>query len=140
MSKIKNFARFIRITVAFIALMHMDTAKAFDPKHDVAGDVYVIINYTNAKLSQVFDQIEKQTSFSFIYDENDINLSKEIKLTKGEQRLNDLLLNISRQAGIRFTEKQNIILVSQDHGIKSAVFTAACWQQDARCGVWQGTS
>ena len=100
----------------------MYSAKAFDPKPHTFGDVYVVINYTSARLSQVFEQIEKQTSFSFVYDENDINLSKEINLAKGHQRLKDVLGSISKQAGLHFTEKQNIILVNSETLIKNAGF------------------
>ena len=115
MRKIYSLSLYIRILFsAFIVLINMYSAKAFDPKPDTFGDVYVVINYTNARLSQVFEQIEKQTSFSFVYDENDINLSKEIKLAKGQQRLKDVLGSISKQAGLHFTEKQNIILVNPE--------------------------
>ena len=124
MRKIYSLSFYIKILFsAFIVLINMYSAKAFDPKPDRFGDVYVVINYPNARLSQIFEQIEKQTSFSFVYDENDINLSKEIKLSKGQQRLKDVLSSISKQAGLHFTEKQNIILVNPESGnIKNAVF------------------
>ena len=105
----------MRITgIALFIFLNTFAAKAYDPKPDPNGEVYVVINIANAKLSQVFELIEKQTSFSFAYDESDINVSKEIRLTKGQQRLEDLLNNISKQAGVRFTTKQNIILVNQE--------------------------
>ncbi len=101
----------------------MCSAKAYGPKPDTFGEVYVVINYANARLGQIFELIEKQTSFSFAYDENDINLSKEIKLAKGQQRPKDVLSSISKQASLHFTEKQNIILVNKEAGnIKNVVF------------------
>ena len=103
---------FIKILcTCFIVLINTYPAKAKDVKIDSFGDVYVTVRVDKAKLSQIFDLIEKQTAYSFAYDENDINLSKEIKLRKGHQNLKDLLNNVSKQAGLRFTEKQNIILV-----------------------------
>ena len=42
------------------------------------GEVYVVINNSTENLLQLFKTIEKQTSFSFAYDENDINLSKKL--------------------------------------------------------------
>ena len=119
MRKILNFKFFVKTMCSFfIVFINIQAAKAYDPKHDTLDDVYVVINYSNASLSQVFELIEKQTSFSFAYDENDINLSTEVKLTKGQQRLKDLLSTISKQAELRFTEKQNIILViSKSHNI-----------------------
>lgn len=124
MYKIYRLSFYMKIlcSVLFV-LINMYSAKGYDPKPDPFGDVYVMINIANARLSQVFELIEKQTSFSFAYDGNDINLSKEIKLTKGEQRLKDLLNNISKQAGVRFTKKQNIILVNQESPVaKNVVF------------------
>ncbi|MDQ2718900.1 MAG: TonB-dependent receptor [Bacteroidota bacterium] len=99
--------------------------KAREMKSPFLKDVYVIINNSNTNLQNIFTIIEKQTSFSFVYDENDINLSKQIKLTKGKQLLKDVLSNISKQSGLHFTEKQNVILVNsepdkiKDTGLKS---------------------
>ena len=124
MRKTYGLSRYIRILFsALIVLINTHPAEAFDPKPDTFGDVYVVINYTNSRLSQIFEQIEKQTSYSFVYDESDINLSKEITLTKGQQLLKNILASISKQAGLHFTEKQNIILVSSESGnFKNAVF------------------
>ena len=122
MRKIYVLTIYVRILLsAFIVLINMYSAKAFDPK-DKFDEVYVIINYSNARVSQIFDLIEKQTSFSFAYDENDINLSKEIKLTKGQHRLTDVLNSISKQAGLHFTKKQNIILVNPGSEITNIGF------------------
>ena len=101
----------------FIGLFTTFSAKAFDPHVDTFDDVYVFVNNTNATVGEIFNLVENQTSFSFVYDENDINISKEIKLAKGQQLLKDLLNNISKQAGLHFTEKQNIILVNSGPGI-----------------------
>ncbi len=124
MRKIYSLTLYLRIIFsAFIILINTYSAKAFDPKPDALGDVYVVINYSNARLSQIFELIEKQTAFSFAYDENDISLSKEIKLAKGRQLLKDVLSSISKQARLHFTEKQNIILVnSESDNIKNAAF------------------
>ena len=92
MRKIYSPSLYLKIIFsAFTVMTGMYSAKAFDPKPGAFGDVYVVISSTSARLSQVFEQIEKQTSYSFVYDENDINLSKEIKLSKGQQRLKDVL-------------------------------------------------
>ena len=124
MRKILNLPFYTRVLCICVTLINITSAKAFDPKHPPFNDIYVVINYTNARLSLIFDQIEKQTSFSFVYDENDINLSKEIKLSKGQQRLKDVLGSISKQAGLQFTEKQNIILVNPGVGtVRNVVFS-----------------
>jgi TonB-linked SusC/RagA family outer membrane protein len=111
-SKTFFFSRFI-LSVFFIVLS-MHTIKAHDFKNPFFEDVYVVIHSNSADLHSIFTLIEKQTSFSFVYDENDINLSKEIKLETGKQRLKDVLGDISKQAGLHFIEKQNIILVNAE--------------------------
>src|SRR5258708_68126 len=124
MSTLHRSPVFIKIVSAiFIIVCTIFTAKAYDPHADAFNDVYIIINNTNATVGEIFNLVEKQTSFSFVYDENDINISKEIKLAKGQQLLKDVLNNISKQSGLHFIEKQNIILVNPGRGIvKNAEF------------------
>src|ERR1017187_4059567 len=90
------------------------SAKAFDPLMDPYNDAHVTISNSNATVGEIFTLVEKQTSFSFIYDENDINIYKEIIIEKGQQLLQVVLNNISKQAGLHFTEKLNMILVNQE--------------------------
>ena len=74
-------------------------------------DIVINVNFTTGKLSQVFETVEKQTSLSFVYDENEIDLSRQIKLKQGQQSLYSVLKSVSDQAKLRFTQKKNIILV-----------------------------
>src|SRR5690242_5248784 len=78
-------------------------------------DIVINVNFTTGKLSQVFETVEKQTSLSFVYDENEIDLSRQIKLKQGQQSLYSLLKSVSDQAKLRFTQKKNIILVISEH-------------------------
>ncbi|MEP6710895.1 MAG: TonB-dependent receptor [Ferruginibacter sp.] len=104
-------ARIVLSTFLFLCCI---VSKAYDAKNPSFNDVYVIINTNTAKLQQIFTMIEKQTPYSFVYDENDINLSKEIKLAKGKQLLKTVLQLIAKQAGLHFIEKQNMILVNPE--------------------------
>lgn len=101
------------ICALFAVLLTTVSAKAFDRKVDTSNKVYVTVNNSSATIGEIFKLVEAQTLFSFVYDENDINISKEIKLEKGQQLLKNILIEISKQAGLHFTEKQNIILVSR---------------------------
>jgi TonB-linked SusC/RagA family outer membrane protein len=119
-SKTFYLSRFI-LSACFL-FMNLFSSKAHDIKRSFK-DIYIIIKSSNENLQNVFALIEKQTSFSFVYDENDINLSKQITLPKGQQRLSDVLDDVSEQAGLHFTEKKNIILVNSGKAnIKRAVF------------------
>ncbi len=115
MSTPHRFPVFIKTVCAiFTVVLGTFSAKAYDPRVDTFNDVYVMVNNTKATIGEIFKLVENQTSFSFVYDESDINISKEIKLEKGQQLLKEVLDDISKQAGLHFTEKQNIILVNQE--------------------------
>ncbi|MEO8852939.1 MAG: hypothetical protein ABI359_04120, partial [Ginsengibacter sp.] len=104
MNKISRFSFWTKIicSASFI-LFHLNSAKAYAENKETFGDVYIVISNNNATVNSIFKSIEKQTSFSFAYDENDINLSEEVRLIKGKQRLKNVLTLISKQTGLRFT-------------------------------------
>lgn len=112
-SKIFYYSRIILNT--FLSLWCVFSLQAHGIKNPFYKEVYVIINHSSAPLQSVFTLIEQQTQYSFVYDENDINLSTEIKLTRGRQLLKLVLSNISKQAGLHFTEKDNVILVKAEN-------------------------
>jgi TonB-linked outer membrane protein, SusC/RagA family len=108
-----SFLKLFRVLlISFLLILNMNPAGAHPPKGDNFDDVYVVINSSKARLVKIFELIEKQTSLSFAYDENDINLSKEIRLTQGQQPLNVVLNTISKQTGLNFIKKDNLILVN----------------------------
>jgi TonB-dependent starch-binding outer membrane protein SusC len=86
---------------------------------DNPADIYININKRTIHLKQLFALIEKQTRFSFAYDETDITLSKQVRLTTGLQSVKKVLDMVSRQTGLYFTEndKANLILVRNTAGI-----------------------
>lgn len=111
---------------AFFCLLCVFALEAHEIKSPFYKDVYVVINSSSVRLQNVFALIEKQTPFSFVYDENDINLSEVVKLDRGRQRLKDVLDEIAKQAGLHFIEKKNIILVNSSPAvIKNAVYKIA---------------
>jgi TonB-linked SusC/RagA family outer membrane protein len=95
----------------YLLFIHTVPAEASPGASNSLGDVYVNIPSRNAPLKQLFALIEAQTSFSFAYDENEINLSVAVNLATGQQLLEKVLENISHQTGLNFIEKANLILV-----------------------------
>ncbi len=122
MQKNYNFSLYMKRIFfgVFILLIGNTSVKAYSPG-DKFNEVYVVINSSNAKVSAIFKLIEKQTTFSFLYDANDINLSKEIKLETGQQSLKNVLHLISVQARLHFTRKENLILVNPEQAAVSKV-------------------
>ena len=103
---------FLKIILNVFLIVAAISVSAHDLKHPFSKDVYVLINKEKADLNSVFNIIEKQTSFSFAYDENDINVSTQVKLARGKQALKTILHEISKQTGLEFTTKANIIMVN----------------------------
>jgi TonB-linked SusC/RagA family outer membrane protein len=99
--------------IAFSILLCIGSAHANKNRHNHFAEVYINVKESNTKLLQFFELIQKQTPLVFVYDENEINLARELKLPTGEQRLSYLLINISKQTGLVFTQKENSILVSK---------------------------
>ena len=124
MHTLSGFSFFVRIFLVFLIFMIIDTSMAYPFKTHNFDEVYVVINNSKEKLHKIFEVIEKQTSLSFAYDENDVNLSKEIKLTKGQQLLKNVLSSISNQTGLNFTTVANLILVSTTQAALHANTTA----------------
>nr|MBA2327980.1 SusC/RagA family TonB-linked outer membrane protein [Flavisolibacter sp.] len=107
-----NYFFFYRISLTCFLLLLCLLSEANDTKSPNNNDVYVIINSSKVKLQNIFSLIEKQTSFSFAYDENDINLSKQIKLPTGPQLLKVILIEIENQTNLDFIVKADVILVN----------------------------
>ncbi len=83
--------------------------------------VYVTVRTSSITLQQLFALIEKQTGFSFAYDENEVDLSRKLNLKTGQQLLTGVLDLISKQTGLQFTRTKLSILVSQKVVVKQII-------------------
>ena len=104
----RSFRSFYKITI--ISCFVFASMYSADAKR-ITND-YIIIKNSNTTLLQFFELVEKQTSFTFAYDEYDVNLGQKLKLVTGQQLLKDLLDSVSRQANLQFTQREKTILVS----------------------------
>jgi TonB-linked SusC/RagA family outer membrane protein len=100
------------IMVVFFLLSGIGSANANKDRTEVSGEIFVTVRETSLRLAQLFELVQKQTPLVFVYDENEVNLSLNLKLLTGTQPLLGLLDNISRQTGIKFTLVKSTILVS----------------------------
>src|SRR5205814_1138120 len=98
-----SFFRIIFIVCAFIG-MSSEHAKG------VTGE-YIIVKNANTKVEQFFELVQKQSSYIFAYDEYEINLHQDLKLSTGRQLLTDLLDSGSKQTNLQFDQKEKTILV-----------------------------
>lgn len=56
-----------------------------------AQNVRVHISKESLSLAQLFQEIEQQTEYLFVYNDADINLSKQVKINKRDQNVSDIL-------------------------------------------------
>ena len=101
----------LKITIAVCFALTVTIAAKADLKEKM-DQVYITVNSSNNTVLQLFEMVEKQTSYSFAYDENDVNLSLKTTLTTGQKLLTGLLDSISQQTGLKFTQKNYTILVN----------------------------
>ncbi|MFY0600167.1 MAG: TonB-dependent receptor [Cyclobacteriaceae bacterium] len=76
-------------------------------------DVKIQIEVSDQSILQVFETIQSKTDFVFAYDENDLNLQKKVNLGNHKNSLGELLLKLSKKAGLKFKQVNNQINVSK---------------------------
>jgi TonB-linked SusC/RagA family outer membrane protein len=74
-------------------------------------NVLLTINQTNSQLEQVLDDIEKQSDFLFIYN-NQVNMSQNVSLNVHKVSLNDVLKQLFGETDIRFEIEGSYVILS----------------------------
>jgi TonB-dependent starch-binding outer membrane protein SusC len=81
----------------------------------VSASVYsqktLTISYKNMTVKEVFNDIEKKTDFRFFYNEDFINLNREITLEGTDVKLEDLLTTILKSSDATFKILNNNLIV-----------------------------
>jgi TonB-linked SusC/RagA family outer membrane protein len=77
------------------------------------NEVYIDLNLKNANLYETFDAIESRTEFKFNFEENDLNSDVKIDLFGKNQPVGVYLLEISKQAEVRFRQVNENISVNK---------------------------
>lgn len=84
------------------------------------------IGFNDAKVMQTFERIESVTPFKFIYNREDIDVSKRVTIQEKEWELTDLLNEVSEQTALNFRIIDGIIAIAPKNkkGVKLAPFHA----------------
>ncbi len=70
------------------------------------------IDYQNKSIKEVLHEIESQSEFRFIYENEKINLDKKVNITVEDHRVEDILDVIFSSQGINYTiTENNLILI-----------------------------
>ena len=80
----------------------------------------ITLNFKDTPLSQVFKEIEKQTDYTFVYNNNFIDENKKITIIRKSDNITTLLLEILKEIGYEYKiiNKQIIISPSSFSGKK----------------------
>ncbi|MCG8306939.1 MAG: TonB-dependent receptor [Cytophagales bacterium] len=76
-------------------------------------EVFLSVSHEDAGLLEVFDDIEKQTRFKFAYDYAAIERQVKINLKQKNISVADLLMEVSREAKLKFRQVNNYINVDR---------------------------
>ena len=104
------FGSFVIQTVLFSTLL----ASGSEAQRVVnAHEVFLSVNVEETRVIDVFEEIEAQTSFVFSYEKKDLDKQVKITLHTEQQSVADILLEISRQAKLKFKQVNNTINASR---------------------------
>lgn len=75
-------------------------------------DVQINLEFHEATLSQFFEEVEKGTTFSFIYSSNKVDLDQKVEIHQAYNNVGELLREISKSTSLRFKQINKNIVVS----------------------------
>ncbi|MCG8322138.1 MAG: TonB-dependent receptor [Cytophagales bacterium] len=82
-------------------------------KYASVKDIVVNIDVRNASLIQLFRELERKTKLQFTYDDNVVaNKKKKISISGQRQTVEEILLQVSKQAKLRFKQVNHNINVN----------------------------
>ncbi|MCK5369705.1 MAG: TonB-dependent receptor plug domain-containing protein, partial [Cyclobacteriaceae bacterium] len=76
-------------------------------------DVVIHGEYKNASIKECFNAIEKNTNYTFNYNEDDLNDTVRINFKSKNKYVSDFLLEISKKGHLKFRQVNNTINVQQ---------------------------
>ena len=107
----KQIFRTMRITT-FLLLVCVFCSHA---KSTYSQDARVSIHMNNAQLNKILSEIEKQTEYLFIYN-NEVNANQAVSINASQKRVADVLNDLLKDRNISFKiEGSHIILSRKNH-------------------------
>lgn len=116
----KKYQDIIRMTIFYSILsiclqcIFLQLLVAGDLKSQSAKsvkEVYLEVEFNGARLSEVFQEIEKKTEFKFFFDKKDRFLNDKFDLKKNRLTVENLLLAVAKDTEVKFRQVNNNISV-----------------------------
>ena len=102
-------------------ILNMLLAKnGFSQENQSVREVTININLENGTILEVFKAIESKTSFKFFYDRKVINRDLRFDLIRNNVPVDQLLLELSKEAHLKFRQINNTINVTRYIGNKQS--------------------
>ncbi|UII27683.1 SusC/RagA family TonB-linked outer membrane protein [Fulvivirga maritima] len=106
--KLSTCAFFIVFT-SFSALI----AETVEAQSKSVSETYINIDFEEADVEKIFDEIEKQTEFVFVYGELEFKNLPKIRISPGNVSVESVLLRISNITNLQFYKLNNNISVKK---------------------------
>src|SRR5512133_418062 len=88
------------------------------------------LNMKNSSLKEVFREIEKQSEFTFLYNDAKINVNKEVNVDFQSRKVEDILNQVLDGTGIVFVVIDKQVVLTGKEQLRSALETAQ--QQESK--------
>ncbi|MBV6639423.1 MAG: hypothetical protein KI791_01840, partial [Cyclobacteriaceae bacterium] len=118
---LSRYAMYVLILHAlFFNLVLANTGAA--QKSSSVREVHFSLGAGEYDVKELFQLIEKRSSFRFAFDKNDLRseLSQKVDFRGGELAVSDILIEISRVSGVRFRQINDNITVSKHDDLNSS--------------------
>ncbi len=115
--KIKQFFGIKKVQFYWIILLlfsFLTISKADISESSNIKTTYLNIHVENKKITDVFELIQNDTGFSFIYNPKDIDNQKEVTLSMNKVSVFEVLNKLGEQANLKFEQINKNIAVSKD--------------------------
>jgi TonB-dependent starch-binding outer membrane protein SusC len=100
------------LQVLFVSLLFAGPGNAQEQLS--VRQVYVNLNLEDARITDLFRVIESQSKFKFFYDRKIINRDLKFDFHYNEVSIHQILLELSRQANLKFKQVNNTINVKEN--------------------------
>ena len=96
-------------------------ANDVNPLEPDIQEVFIDINVKEERIDRVLEIIEKQTDFSFVYSSKELNTSKRISINLKNASVADVLIELSRQANVKFKQVNKNISIQRIDAVEDSI-------------------
>jgi TonB-dependent starch-binding outer membrane protein SusC len=102
----------------FTGLLLADDAKS---QSSSINDIYLDVQFENASIKEVFENLESKTTFNFSYNQGVINIDETVTAVASNQSLGDFLRQLAKETKLNFTRIDDQIYVSKRKNMQEPV-------------------